>query len=580
MKKWFTAVCTAVMLTSACAGLTACGDKDVSLTMQQIYDANATATILSTYEKTGIVQINAKLGEVTTTYLDGEVYYETLKKGEIVTSACYDKAGTVGYLLEGGAYYSLLTTTDALKAKPDKAYENQVFSDKALALAEEVVSAVKKKDGVYVQTKHNAENSVKLGTAEGVTCGAGEYLQTNYVLDKDTYRVIKLERAKVSASATTQYFKIEQKVNVNVTDYAEDLAVLYAKVQAVKSGQNTRQMTVALDPNTINEKLYSAYALMGDRFTIELGERYTHFYTDAVCETEYVYAETDKNKAFIKLYTKREYIPEEYDFTMLDIIRANDTEVLLQTYNSVGVEVSYGEEYVETTYANDKLLYVGASTGAGRCYLADGSRGYKKEGEAYFAVLQEPVELKGYVEKHYDNVAFEEEWAKRELIQYAEERDGKLHITTRLSKEDLEEKAGGTYEGVTALQTEYIVDARTYRLEKYNVYYVNTDNTKDLSHTTKLIVDGTAPAEAEEMYGRLTATENVTKVVMIISPNTMDVDVFRTQRVKGDGLEVPYGANGLSLFVDVDCTVAFEDTDAERQKDELLLYAIPVSQGE
>ena len=55
MKKWLTAVCTAVMLTSACAGLTACKDKAIALTMQQIYDANATATIVSAYEKTKLL---------------------------------------------------------------------------------------------------------------------------------------------------------------------------------------------------------------------------------------------------------------------------------------------------------------------------------------------------------------------------------------------------------------------------------------------------------------------------------------------------------------------------------------------
>ena len=111
MKKWLSAVCGAVMLTSAFAGLTACKEEQVELTMQEVYNANATAKLMQTYEKLGLVKTDAIDGTVEKTYLDGEVYYSSATQGTTILSECYDKAGTLGYVFEGGAYFSLLTTT-------------------------------------------------------------------------------------------------------------------------------------------------------------------------------------------------------------------------------------------------------------------------------------------------------------------------------------------------------------------------------------------------------------------------------------------------------------------------------------
>ena len=117
MKKQWKGVLALIAVVSACTCLTACKDEPVNVTMQEIYDANATATLLQTYDEVGVVYTGVG-GSVKKTYLDGEIYCETVTLGENTVSECYDKAGTIGYTLQGGAYYAILAKADVLNAKP------------------------------------------------------------------------------------------------------------------------------------------------------------------------------------------------------------------------------------------------------------------------------------------------------------------------------------------------------------------------------------------------------------------------------------------------------------------------------
>ena len=585
MKKWFTAVCAVAMLTSACTGLTACKDENITLTMQEIYNANTTATLQASYEKLGIVKTNALDGTVVRTYLDGEVYYESTTKDQVVSSVCYDKEGTVGYVFEGGAYFGLLTTPEQLQAKPTQAYISQVFEDKAMMLAEEVVSAVKKKDGVYVQTKHNAENSSVVALRDGYTCADGEYVQTDYVLDAETYRVLSLERKIITSAEPLQYFKIEQKTNVMVTDteYSADLVSIITSVKALKNeenGDNVWTMHVEANSNTPNEKDWKAVALTEHGFKIDLGKSYAQIYRDVELETEYVPAETDKTDGYIKLYAKRTFIPEEYGFTWQDVLSANATNVLLNKYDSITVTTTYeGDENKSVTYVDDKMVYNGYAE-TSTCYLMDGTRGYTKSGESYSVIVDRETDMQARVQTKYETAVFNSVWREKETIDSAEKRGGKYYITTILTKAEYEELAGGiTDETIEYFQKDYVIDAYSYRLYQCEAYTVYTDKAKVKESTMELTDNAeTAPDGAEEMYAKMMATENVADVIVYLSVEGNWVKLFDGQRVKGDGLDIAYNYGAVQLYTDEDCTQAFEDTD--KQKMHLVLYAVTGGQGE
>lgn len=581
MKKWLSAGCTAVMLTSVFVGLTACKEENITLTMQEVYNANATAKLMQTYEKLGLETTDAISGVVEKSYLDGEVYYESAVKENVTVSACYDKAGTVGYLFEGGAYFSLLTTPENLQAKPARAYTNLVFADKALTLAEEVVSALKKKDAILMQTKYSEENSGIVALRDGITCNAGDYISTNYVLDAETYRVISLERELVTPNSRTRYFKAEQKTDIKVTDYSQDLAVILANVKALTNdayGENVWTMHVEANSNSPYEEDWKAVALKEHTFKIDLGKRYPSVYRDLKMETEYVYADSDRESGYVKLYAKRAFIPEEYGFTWQDILNANATHTLLGKHNSITVTTTYtGDDTASVCYIDGKKVYGGYGDTA-NCYLVDGTRGYKKSGSDYAVIIDKESEMQAKVRESYETAVLNSEWKQKEVIDYAEKRAGKLYITTILSKEDYETLAGGETD-LAYIQTEYVFDANSYRLNEYTVYEIYPDNTKEKAYKTVLTVDAqTAPAGAEEMYAKMTATENVADIIVYVCDGENTVKLYDGQRVKGDGLVVEYNRGQVDLYTDEQCTQAFEDTD--KQKNILVLYAVLGSQGE
>ena len=585
MKKWISALCALATITSSCVGLAGCKDKNVSLTMQEIYNANTTATLQVASEKLSVVKTNAFTDTVVRTYLDNEVYYEATTKNQITTSVCYNKAGTVGYVFDGTAYFGLLSTPEDLKAKPQQAYTSQVFEDKAMALTEEIVSAVSQKEGVLVQTKYSTENSAIVASRDGYTCGEGEYVQTKYVLEKDTYRVLSLERSVVTANGSTQYYKIEQETNVLVTDtdYTADLVPIITKIKAVQdkdNADNVWTLHVEANSNSPSEEDWKAVALKGDAFKIELGKRYPKVYADETLETEYVYAEGDDADGYLKVYAKRAFIAEDFGFTWQDILSANATDKLLNRYDNIRVSTQYeGDDDEIVTYIDKKMVYAGYGE-TGRCYLMDGTRGYKKSGDDYFVIIDKESNMQAKVNDIYETAVFSGLWEEKEVIDYAEVRGGKLYITTILSKADYEEIAGGEIEGdVAYFQSEYVFDAYTYRMYKGETYIVSADKTKVKEYTVT-VEDNVeiAPDGAEEMYVKMTASQNTTDIIMFILNGEVWVKFYEGKCEQGDGLEIAYNNGSVNVYTDKNCENIFEgSTEGEVG---LMLYVKPRGQGQ
>ena len=566
MRKSVKYVGLCLALISAGFAFTGCNEEPVDVTMSQIYDANQTTALLQSFEKIGAVKTDRN--EVKTeTYLDGVIYYETVTTNDAIVRACYNKAGTIGYQKDAdGTYYALFLQADALKVKPEKAYVSQIFDDRTLALQEEIVSATVKGDAIQVKTKLSADNSAIVFTADGYAYENGEYVEAEYSLDKQTNRVLTAKRSAVKTSgATTLYEMVEQKTAVSSDG---EIATLKARVQAVETNTNLRKMTIALDPNTVNEQLYSAYAYGQDKFKIDFGAYYTQLYTDDKCETPYQFTESDVRKAFMKLYAKKVIPPVECDFTMQDIISANNIETWLQDGDTVLVQSTYGGMR-DTMYFDTEKTYINTynlihELSYERVFYTDGTFGYTKSMDNYVAYVGvgEPIQ--------YNKALFFESSIEKEQIYQLQEDNGKLLLTTKVAEEDVQAVVRDEYQDGDYWLIEYTLDVRTYRINSAKFYVMHADGTKVCSSSIEVKVNEAEPTGVTELCQRLTATENVRKVTILTNPGETNMQVIRFNVIKGDALT----SETYALYTDFNCTQVYEDTS--QQEDELVLYAKPI----
>lgn len=559
MKKNVRYITLSLALISACFTFVGCNEDPIDVTMAQIYEANQTTTLLQTFDKIGVVATDRN--EVKTeTYLDGVIYYEAVTANDVIIRECYNKAGTIGYQKdETNTYFALLAMEDRLKAKPTKAYESQIFDDEAVALQEEILSATRKGDAIQVKTRLSADTSALVFTADGYAYENGEYVEAEYLLEKDTNRVLTAKRITVKIDgATTLYENVEQKTAISPDG---EIASLRARVQAVEGNANLRQMTVEMDPNTINEKLCSAFAMIGDRFKVELGQYYTQFYTDVQCQEPYQFKESDTRKAFIKLYTKKVFVPEEYTFTMQDIINANSVQARLQNCDAITVQMHTIEKEKTTLHFDRNSAYIKTEDLVEESVdetvvMKDNCLCYHKTGDTYSAGIVNNESVLALYGKLADVFSVEE------VIQYAETNAGKLIVTTKYEEAGVTDKYW-IYE--------YVLDARTYCIEKRETYVGYPDGTRSMIGIMEIKEDVEKPTGMAELLARTNDTENVREVVIVTNPGTSDIAVIRVSIAKGDKF---YMAD-YKLHTDFACTQAFEDVAP--YEEDLLLYATPYS---
>ena len=266
-------VCTLV----GCLALSACGKK--SITIAEIDAACRTDSLLKTYASFQTSVVYAEDNAVVTQYVDKDMIY-----------ALYpDWAGlyldsTLRYIAFGDTLAGALV----VQQEPiiHEARDNIVFS---IADTETIKSCEEKDGKLYVTTELSAEQSVELVAKDGYTCGAGEHLRVEYVLDAKTSTVLSNKTFLVAEDgAKRDYCTFTVEYNAAKPEQAQ------AMYELATATENLRTLTIITDPDTASEQSFSIRLPKGDAVQPYPAEGYQTMFTDRAC-TEPLTTAVDRN---------------------------------------------------------------------------------------------------------------------------------------------------------------------------------------------------------------------------------------------------------------------------------------------
>lgn len=254
---------------------------------------------------------------------------------------------------------------------------------------------------------------------------------------------------------------------------------------------------------------------------------------------------------------------EIFDISMNQLLEANRTEILLENYSSIQIHLTEGTSevvrYVDETLAFEEFPDFYSVTCGEDLY-------YNEEG-IYCRELYAGVDGVGY---WYEWLGFDGDSTQAEEITDVKQTDNGIVIQTTLSREniDLLMEEG---ERIESVKMEYLVDAEDLRLLSVVQGISYTDGTvREITETIEY--DAEMPEKAAELYSRLTQTENVRTVTLVLDPGTAEEASYSVTVPKGDRVFPVYPEDYSDvLYMDAACTQEF--SSADDYDTDLTLYA-------
>ena len=144
---------------------------------------------------------------------------------------------------------------------------------------EEIVECDVSGKKVFVKTKLSSDMYTKYTE----TAQEGEYLEIDYILDKETFAISEMIETVFKADGTESKV-IEYTVEYNKTVPVVVNDILFHIAAGKQSAQNgdvkTRTVEIVLDPGTADEKSYSKKVLSNANISIVCPEEYKNIYED------------------------------------------------------------------------------------------------------------------------------------------------------------------------------------------------------------------------------------------------------------------------------------------------------------
>ncbi|MEE1200513.1 MAG: hypothetical protein U0L09_07660 [Christensenellales bacterium] len=245
--------------------------------------------------------------------------------------------------------------------------------------------------------------------------------------------------------------------------------------------------------------------------------------------------------------------------TMQDVYDAHQLETLLASHENVLVrQILRGKEGEGESVIcmNDEFCYT--STEGWGMYVTDNSC-YYREGDICSRViyiapdgLEDMTSIRAILSTILDSLTLKEE------IQSVTEEDGRITVTSMLSKELLEELGDGE-ENVSSGRFEYVLDAKTHAPVRGEAFYTYEDGTKrdlicEYAYDTEMTEDMKAMMELDRQ------TEDLRTVTLVFYPGTEEENTVSVQVPKGVDVEL-YTASGIDdkfeVYTDAACTEPF-----------------------
>ena len=273
MKRMKTAVVTgfiaAASLSCVC---TVNGEALPEVTMEQIVDANARENFLKdggsyqtevTYQ--GVMEraySDSELDSLTWISEDGEETQLTV--------------GNVGCGIYEGEYEFYLVADDSWIENNMRVFTNCL--DKASTVKENIEECIQEGDHLIITTSLPAEDTKETVEGYGYECEEGDSMRVVYTVDAQTYALVEETTEIVKADGA-----VETLGGIKVTFNPERPESADEMYRFLTESENMRTVTVILDPDTEEEKTYSAVLPAGTPVYPILPEGYETLYTDKEC---------------------------------------------------------------------------------------------------------------------------------------------------------------------------------------------------------------------------------------------------------------------------------------------------------
>lgn len=246
------------------------------------------------------------------------------------------------------------------------------------------------------------------------------------------------------------------------------------------------------------------------------------------------------------------------ELTMQQLIEANQTAKLLESYDSISVHTTIAGELYSSYYVTDTYSYENHETWS--MYVTDDT-GYGYQNGMYTGVVcltrDGLVDLADYRAGKYADVVMSQE-SLQEKVESVEKTENRITVTTSMKERNLEKIVGE--KSLHSYAATYLLDPETY-----GVMTINCTLTQDDSTTTDVLMECSYNEEMPEDIKKFLEYENQTENLRTITL------VFHvgTEKEKAETVEVPKGlalwlvlpediTENFSVYADAACTVPHE----------------------
>ena len=256
--------------------------------------------------------------------------------------------------------------------------------------------------------------------------------------------------------------------------------------------------------------------------------------------------------------------------TMEDLIEANQTDHLLETYSSIYISPLEKEQDFFEWYAAKDVLYFGNDTHR-ELILPDNV--YYYDQETYYGMALPDEDKENDLLSSYSCIAIDSSNSTIETITDVTRENDVIQVNTELSAEEygqiFKESDANYVEGDSSAYT-YTLNAADLAVLKIEQTVFHADGTKTISGVN-VAYNETCPDSVQTMIDRQSG-EDTRTVTVVMNPKTAQEQSFSGRAHKGENVGL-YNASEGSLYFDPECTKIYEGIP-DPNKD-LTLYFIP-----
>ena len=172
----------------------------------------------------------------------------------------------------------------------------------------------------------------------------------------------------------------------------------------------------------------------------------------------------------------------------------------------------------------------------------------------------------------FDNLYFSEEFIPHETVISCQEKNGDLHIKTKISKEDVQEFGFNLkeFEEGQYFESEYVVDPENYLLKKVVNRKCMDGRKSVVVRELNIKYNVEEPEKVKEIYTVMKNDEKMRNITVVLNPGSVTEQTFCRRVEKGHEIYMDLPDDYYEMYVDKEMTQNFTG-DIDKNSD-LQLY--------